>query len=170
MRCPARSLTARSPPSIPQVDAATRNIRVQATVPNPEDAPAPRHVRQRGRGAARRRDQGALPSRPRPCFTRLTATRCSSWRTKTNEKSGQPGKAVRQQFVRLGEKRGDFVAVVSGLKEGETVVSTAFSSCATARPSSWTTRWPPNSSSLPSPTTIDSAHDVPRAGRHAPSE
>ena len=31
---------------------------------------------------------------------------------------------MRQQFVRLGEKRGDFVAVVSGLKEGETVVST----------------------------------------------
>ena len=31
---------------------------------------------------------------------------------------------LRQQFVRLGEKRGDFVAVTSGLKEGETVVST----------------------------------------------
>jgi membrane fusion protein (multidrug efflux system) len=27
------------------------------------------------------------------------------------------------RFVRLGERRGDFVAVVSGLKEGETVVS-----------------------------------------------
>ena len=26
--------------------------------------------------------------------------------------------------MRLGEKRGDFVAVTSGLKEGETVVST----------------------------------------------
>jgi membrane fusion protein (multidrug efflux system) len=30
---------------------------------------------------------------------------------------------VRQQFAQLGEKRGDFVSVVSGLKEGETVVS-----------------------------------------------
>ena len=29
-----------------------------------------------------------------------------------------------QKFVRLGEQRGDFVSVVSGLKEGETVVST----------------------------------------------
>ncbi len=27
-----------------------------------------------------------------------------------------------QQFVRLGERRGDFVAVISGLKAGETVV------------------------------------------------
>ena len=34
------------------------------------------------------------------------------------------GKVLRQQFVRLGEKRGDFVAVTSGLKEGESIVST----------------------------------------------
>ena len=31
---------------------------------------------------------------------------------------------VRQQFIRLGEKRGDFVAVVSGLAPEQTVVST----------------------------------------------
>jgi membrane fusion protein (multidrug efflux system) len=31
---------------------------------------------------------------------------------------------VRQQFVRLGMRRGDFAAVIAGLKEGETVVST----------------------------------------------
>jgi membrane fusion protein (multidrug efflux system) len=31
---------------------------------------------------------------------------------------------LRQQFVRLGEKRGDFVAVTQGLKEGEEIVST----------------------------------------------
>jgi membrane fusion protein (multidrug efflux system) len=34
------------------------------------------------------------------------------------------GKIARQQFVRLGGKRGDFVALTSGLKEGETVIST----------------------------------------------
>ena len=31
---------------------------------------------------------------------------------------------LRQQFVRLGEKRGDFVAVTSGVKPGEEIVST----------------------------------------------
>jgi membrane fusion protein (multidrug efflux system) len=31
---------------------------------------------------------------------------------------------VRQQFVRLGAKRGDFIAVVSGLNDGQTIVST----------------------------------------------
>jgi membrane fusion protein (multidrug efflux system) len=37
---------------------------------------------------------------------------------------GKGGKTLRQQFVRLGERRGDFIAVASGLKEGETIVST----------------------------------------------
>ncbi len=37
---------------------------------------------------------------------------------------GGGGLVIRQQFVRLGEKRGDFVAVTDGLKEGETIVST----------------------------------------------
>lgn len=35
---------------------------------------------------------------------------------------GKPGKFARQQFVRTGEARGDFVAVVDGLKGGEEVV------------------------------------------------
>jgi membrane fusion protein (multidrug efflux system) len=38
-------------------------------------------------------------------------------------KTGQPAKILRQQFVRLGETRGDFVTVVDGLKEGESVVT-----------------------------------------------
>ena len=40
------------------------------------------------------------------------------------EVADKKGKALRQQFVRLGLKRGDFVAVASGVKEGEAVVST----------------------------------------------
>ena len=37
---------------------------------------------------------------------------------------GKPGLIAHQKFVRLGDRRGDFVAVVSGLSPGETVVST----------------------------------------------
>jgi membrane fusion protein (multidrug efflux system) len=40
------------------------------------------------------------------------------------DKAHKGGKVLRQQFVRLGEKRGDFVAVTSGVKAGEEVVST----------------------------------------------
>ena len=36
---------------------------------------------------------------------------------------GKPGKAARQQFVKLGEARGDFVAVLEGLTPGHEVVS-----------------------------------------------
>lgn len=36
---------------------------------------------------------------------------------------GQPVQAARQQFVRLGTMRGDFVAVVNGIKAGEEVVT-----------------------------------------------
>jgi membrane fusion protein (multidrug efflux system) len=37
--------------------------------------------------------------------------------------AGVPQKTVRQQFVRLGVTRGDFVAVISGLKLGDSIVS-----------------------------------------------
>jgi membrane fusion protein (multidrug efflux system) len=36
---------------------------------------------------------------------------------------GKPVKVVRQQFVRLGEARGDFVVVKAGLMAGQEVVS-----------------------------------------------
>jgi len=42
---------------------------------------------------------------------------------KKNEKTGQMEKILRQQIVQLGGTRGDFVSVLSGLKEGETVVT-----------------------------------------------
>jgi membrane fusion protein (multidrug efflux system) len=36
----------------------------------------------------------------------------------------QAGRVLRQQFVRLGTKRGDFITVKAGLEPGQTVVST----------------------------------------------
>jgi membrane fusion protein (multidrug efflux system) len=39
-------------------------------------------------------------------------------------KTGEESQTLRQAFVRIGEARGDFVAVTEGLKPGETVVST----------------------------------------------
>ncbi|MDP2106833.1 MAG: efflux RND transporter periplasmic adaptor subunit [Desulfobulbaceae bacterium] len=43
---------------------------------------------------------------------------------KRDEQTGTVSKAIRQQFIRLGGKRGDFVSVTNGLHQGETVVST----------------------------------------------
>jgi membrane fusion protein (multidrug efflux system) len=36
---------------------------------------------------------------------------------------GKPSKVARQQFVRLGEARGDFVSIADGVKPGQEVVS-----------------------------------------------
>ncbi|HEX8295148.1 MAG TPA: hypothetical protein VF593_02530, partial [Chthoniobacteraceae bacterium] len=41
----------------------------------------------------------------------------------TKDKDGKPIHEVQQQLVKLGPKRGDQVSVLSGLKEGDEVVS-----------------------------------------------
>jgi membrane fusion protein (multidrug efflux system) len=106
----------------PQVDSATRNIRIQATIPNAEE---------RLRPGMFVNVAVVLPAKTKvlciPATSVLYAPYSDSVfvvEEKTDEKSGKAGKAVRQQFAQLGEKRGDFVAIVSGLKEGDTVVST----------------------------------------------
>jgi membrane fusion protein, multidrug efflux system len=106
----------------PQVDSATRNISVQATLENTQEHLRPgmfvdAHV--------------VLPAENEvlaiPATSILYAPYSDSVfivENKKDEKSGQEGKTVHQQFVRLGEKRGDFISVLSGLKEGDSVVST----------------------------------------------
>ena len=104
-----------------EVDAATRNVRVQATIGNPDEKLRP------GMFA---RVAVALPERAQVLAVPATAVLYAPYGDSVylveehkDDKSGQTGKVLRQQFVRLGEKRGDFVAAISGLKGGETVVS-----------------------------------------------
>jgi membrane fusion protein (multidrug efflux system) len=106
----------------PQVDAATRNIRVQATVANPRELLRPGMFVN---------VSVVLPVRQPVLAIPATAVLYAPYsdsvfvvEEKVSEKSGQPAKLVRQQFAQLGEKRGDFVAVLSGLKAGDIVVST----------------------------------------------
>src|SRR5437016_14625845 len=42
---------------------------------------------------------------------------------KKDPKTGKELQTIRQQFVRVGEARGDFVSINEGLKAGETVVA-----------------------------------------------
>jgi membrane fusion protein, multidrug efflux system len=106
----------------PQVDTATRNIQMQATVANPEE---------RLRPGMFVNVAVVLPARKAVLAIPATAVLYAPYsdsvfvvEEKKEEKNGQPGQVVRQKFVRLGEKKGDFVAVVSGLEEGDTVVTT----------------------------------------------
>lgn len=104
----------------PEVDPATRNVRVRATVDNPDGRLKP------GMFAS----VEVLAGAPRetlvvPATSVLYAPFGDS--VYVLEKKVEDGKEkllARQRFVRLGERRGDFVAVVSGLAAGEQIVST----------------------------------------------
>ena len=102
----------------PLVDSETRNIKVQATVINKTERLRPGMFANVAVG---------MPVLQKVLIVPATAVLYASYSDSVfvidKDKDGKTLK-LRQQFVRLGEKRGDFVAVNSGLKEGETVVST----------------------------------------------
>jgi membrane fusion protein, multidrug efflux system len=106
----------------PQVDSATRNIRVQATVANNRE-----HLRPGMFVNVAVVLPEALTVLTLPATAVLYAPYSDSVfivEDKPNDTGASSGSVIRQQFVRLGEKRGDYITVLSGIKEGETVVST----------------------------------------------
>lgn len=116
---PGTTVTGRLTAISPLVDADTRNVKLQATLVN--------------RGERLRPGMFAtvavvLPTSLQvlaiPATAVLYAPYGDSVFVVTDDTAHKGGKVLRQQFVRLGEKRGDFVAVVSGLTAGETIVST----------------------------------------------
>jgi membrane fusion protein (multidrug efflux system) len=119
---PGRTIEGKITAINPAVDAATRNIRVQATAANPGEQLRPGMFVN---------VSVVLPAQEKVLPIPATAVLYAPYgdsvfivKEKKSEKTGRPGKFVRQQFIRLGKKRGDFIAALSGLKEGETIVST----------------------------------------------
>lgn len=105
----------------PEVDSVTRNIRVQATIANAEEKLRP------GMFATA---EVVLPAQSNVLAIPVTAVLYAPYGDsvfvideKKDEKSGQVQLVLRQQFVRLGAARGDFVSVVDGLKPGQNVVT-----------------------------------------------
>lgn len=103
----------------PLVDAETRNVAVQATVANRAEKLRPGMFVNVAVGLPARQQVLAIPA-----TAVLYAPYGDSVFVVGDDKQGKGGNAVRQQFVRLGEKRGDFVAVAGGLMAGDNVVST----------------------------------------------
>ncbi len=103
-----------------EVDPATRNVRIRATLPNDDGRLRP------GMFA----NVEVVSSEKRPVLTiPATAVIFAPYgdsvfaiEEKKNE-AGQTTTIARQKFVRTGERRGDIVAVISGLNAGETIVS-----------------------------------------------
>jgi len=107
-----------------EIDSATRNIRVRATFSNKDGILRPGLFVNVDVSAADVRQVLLIPA------TAVVYAPYGDSVFVLSQKAGEPKKAGDQpalvaepRFVRLGERRGDLVAVVSGLTEGETVVS-----------------------------------------------
>jgi membrane fusion protein (multidrug efflux system) len=102
------------------VDEATRNVQVQATLANPEGRLRPGMFVETEVAIGARRPVIALPA-----SSISYAPYGDSVFVVTDLKSpdGKTYRGVRQQFVKLEGARGDQVAVVSGVKPGDEVVT-----------------------------------------------
>jgi membrane fusion protein, multidrug efflux system len=104
------------------VDSSTRNITLQATLENPDHALRP------GMFA---KAEVTLPEKHKTLVVPGSAISYAPFGDSVfvidkqkDEKTGKESQVIRQQFVRIGEARGDFVAITQGLKAGDIVVST----------------------------------------------
>jgi len=119
---PAQVISGKITAINPHVDAATRNIRIQATVKNPAELLRPGMYVNISVVFQDRIEVLAIPA-----TSVLYAPYGDSVfvvEEKKNDANESSGLVLNQKFVRLGEKRGDYVSIISGLKQGETVVST----------------------------------------------
>ncbi|RYZ08343.1 MAG: efflux RND transporter periplasmic adaptor subunit [Myxococcales bacterium] len=104
----------------PAVDPITRNIKVRASLPDIEDKLRP--------GMFLRIDV-VMPEKSEVVAVPQTAIVHASYGDSvfTGEEKpgpdGKPRKVAQQHFVKVGAARGDFIAVVDGLKENQEVVT-----------------------------------------------
>jgi membrane fusion protein (multidrug efflux system) len=104
------------------VNTITRNVSLQATLQNPDHALHP--------GMFAKVDV-LLPQKDKTLVIPGTAVSYAPYgdsvfviEKKKDPKTEKEMQTIRQQFVRIGETRGDFVSVTKGLKAGETIVGT----------------------------------------------
>jgi len=107
--------------SNPDVDLATRSVRVRAKIANPDEAL--RTGMFANATVVMPEKQNVLPITATAIAYATFGDSVFVIEEQQNEQSGETEKVLRQQFVRLGQKRGDFVDVIDGLKAGETVVT-----------------------------------------------
>jgi membrane fusion protein (multidrug efflux system) len=112
----------------PTIDSTTRMIKLRATVPNPDEKLRPGMFAQ---VAVLMPDAGSVVTVPVTAV--VHAAFGDSVFVVEDKKPDAPGskttpdgkiiKNARQQFVRIGEARGDFVSILDGIKTGQEVVS-----------------------------------------------
>ncbi len=105
-----------------RIDETTRNITIQGTIKNPD------HELRPGMFVS---VEVLLPAKDGVLAIPTSAIAYAPYGDSVyvihdaTGADGKAGKAVQQQFVKLGPKRGDQVSVLSGVKEGDEIVSSA---------------------------------------------
>jgi membrane fusion protein (multidrug efflux system) len=117
---PGRTLEGRLTAIEPLADSSTRTVRMQAVLDNPDLVLRPGMFVNVG---------VALPGTREVTLVPVTAVLYAAYSdsvflVEAAEGNGTEDLKLRQQFVSLGERRGDFVAVTRGVAPGQTVVST----------------------------------------------
>lgn len=130
------------------VDQATRNVRVRAIVDNKDEKLRPGMFVD---------VSVLLPQTEKVVIVPVTAIAYAPYgdrvfvvQDKTDDK-GTKSQFVKQTIVRLGERRGDFIAVASGLKAGERVVTSGAYKLQENAPVSITDKLAPAASLSPKP-------------------
>ena len=102
------------------IDPSTRNVNLQATIDNPDHALRP------GMFA---RVSVLLPQKKPTLYIPASAVSYAPYGNSVyaiekqhDDKTGKDALLLRQQIIRTGETRGDFVAVTEGLKAGDEIV------------------------------------------------
>ena len=116
----SRSFTATVTAINSEVDSATRNIAVQATMANPQEMLRAGMFARVEVQMTKAETQVVVPS---------TSIAYASYGNsvfiveKMKDKDGTEYLGVRQQFVKLGANRGDLIAIAEGVKAGEVIVT-----------------------------------------------
>ena len=101
----------------PDLDQSTRSVRLQATLDNSEQLLRPGMFT---------RVEVVLPTEEHVLVIPATAILSAPYGDSVyliEKATNGPGSVVRQQFIRTGRARGDFIVVENGLKKGDKVVS-----------------------------------------------
>lgn len=106
----------------PEIDRATRTLKVQATLANAGEELSPGMFVNVAVVAPERKAVVAVPATA--IYYQAYGDSIFVAVEKKDEKTGETVKRAEQRFVRLGETRGDFVAIESGVQAGEEVVTT----------------------------------------------
>ena len=133
----------------PEIDAATRNATLQGTVTN---------TGEKLRGGMFVNVDVVLPQREQVLRVPLTAVLFAPFGNsvfvieKGEANNGEtPPLVLRQRFVRIGTRRGDFVAVTAGLSQGEQIVTSGVFKLRTGTPVTIDNTRAPESQLRPTP-------------------